>query len=431
MSLCLTPRVEALTRAFTGRSAPLFDTARFDALDAALRAAVQGRRLLLAGAAGTIGSATLLDALRYEPAEVVVLDPSENNLAELVRTIRSAPRHGASPRLRVEPIAYGSPLAEALLGAEAPFDLVLSFAALKHVRSERDALSLSRMLAVNLVEADRFLGALRRHGHGAGGVFFVSTDKAADPVSLMGASKRAMEALLWAHTAPGSPASLLDGGDAPPLARVTTTRFANVAFSDGSLPWSFFQRLDKHQPLAAPRDVRRYFVSPREAGALCLLAATACPHRHVLVPHMDPARHAFSFVEIARAVLADRGLELAPYEDEDAARGAVDAELARGRYPVLLTRADTSGEKPMEVFAGAGEEAVSVGIPGALGIAARDGDGATLRALLATVDEATRDARAAARLMEPHGAGALIRALERVVPALRHKDTGRSLDDRM
>ncbi len=430
MSLCLTPRVEALTRAFTGRRAPLFDTGRFDAARPALRQAVEGRRLLLAGAAGTIGSATLLDALRYDPAEVVVLDPNENNLAELVRTIRSASRP-VRARVRVEPIAYGSPLAQAFLGAEAPFDLVLSFAALKHVRSERDGLSLSRMLAVNLVEADRFLGALRRHGHGAGGVFFVSTDKAADRVSLMGASKRAMEALLWAHTAPGAPASLLDGGDAPPLPRVTTTRFANVAFSDGSLPWAFFLRLDKHQPLAAPRDVRRYFVSPCEAGALCLLAATACPHRHVLVPHMDPARHAFSFVEIARAVLAERGLELAPYEDEDAARAAVDVELARGRYPVLLTRADTSGEKAMEVFAGAGEEAAPVGVPGALGIPARDPDRAPLSDLLTAVDEATRVPAAAARLLTAQGAGALVRALQRVVPELHHKDTGRSLDDRM
>jgi FlaA1/EpsC-like NDP-sugar epimerase len=140
---------------------------------------------------------------------------------------------------------------------------VLSFAALKHVRSERDMFSLLRLLEVNLLKADRFLAMVRRLGYGRAGVFFVSTDKAANPVSLMGASKRVMELLLWAHTQAQAPASLLDGGgSAPPLAQASAARFANVAFSDGSLPWGFLQRLEKRQPLAAPGDVRRFLLSP-------------------------------------------------------------------------------------------------------------------------------------------------------------------------
>jgi len=230
-----------------------------------------------------------MELLALRPAALCIIDPSENNLAELVRTMRSGSLP-LPPVLQPEPLDYGEPLTHAFLAAQAPFDVVLSFAALKHVRSERDEFSLLRMLDVNLVKADRFLAALRRQGHGRDGVFFVSTDKAADPVSLMGASKRAMELLLWAHTEAGAPASLIDGGNAPPLPRATTTRFANVAFSDGSLPWSFLQRLEKGQSLAAPVDVRRYLVSPVEAGQLCLLAALICPHRRVLVPNLDPAR---------------------------------------------------------------------------------------------------------------------------------------------
>lgn len=419
MSLCLTPRIDALSRALTGRDTPLFDVDRAD-----VREAIAGKRLLMVGAAGSIGSATLLEALRFDPAEVLVLDPSENNLAELVRAVRSAPRPTRA-RFRVEPLGYGSPLAAALLAAEPPFDLVMSFAALKHVRSERDVYSLLQMLRVNLVDADRFLGALRAHGHGADGVFMVSTDKAADPVSLMGASKRAMEALLWAHTAPGAPRSLVDGGAAPPLERVTTTRFANVAFSDGSLPWAFLQRLEKGQPIATPEHIRRYFVSPREAGRLCLLAATACPHRHGLVPRLDPERDAHTFVEVARLTLASFGLAPAFYRSDAEARAAVEADRAAGRYPVLLTAADTSGEKEMEVFVGAGEEARDVGVPDTFGVPGAPGDEAALAALLRLVDAAASDARAVP------DAGAVIAALGAVVPALAHKDTGRSLDDRM
>ena len=419
MSLCLTPRIDALSRALTGRDVPLFDADRAD-----VRAAVAGRRVLMVGAAGSIGSATLLELLDADPEEVLVLDPSENNLAELVRAVRSAPRPTRA-RFRIEPLGYGSALAEALLAAEPPFDLVLSFAALKHVRSERDVYSLLRMLEVNLVDADRFLGVARAYGHGAGGVFMVSTDKAAEPVSLMGASKRAMEALLWAHTVPGAPRSLLDGGEAPPLARVTTARFANVAFSDGSLPWAFLQRLEKAQPLASPEHIRRYFVSPREAGRLCLLAATACPHRHALVPVLDPERDTRTFVDVARLTLESFGLAPAYYRSEAEARAAVATDRPAGRYPVLLTSADTSGEKDVEIFVGEGEEARDPGIPNTLAVPGAPEDPAPLAALLRLVAAAARDPRALP------DAGAVVAALARVVPRLIHKDTGRSLDDRM
>lgn len=423
MSLCCTPRIERIAQVVTGRATSLCagDLAiRGDGL----RALVVGRRVLVVGGAGSIGSATILELLRFAPATLAVLDTSENNLAELVRTIRSS-GNGYTGTLAVEPLDYGSPLAVRWLEQQAPFDLVLSFAALKHVRSERDVWSLTRMLEVNLLKADRFLAALRRTGHGRRGVFFVSTDKAADPVSLMGASKRAMELLLWAHAGTDAPASLETGdGHAAPLARITTTRFANVAFSDGSLPWGFLQRLEKRQPLACPGDVKRYLVSPREAGQICLLATLACPDRHVLVPRLDPARDLVSFTDVAAATLREYGLEPAWSEDEAAARAAVDTELARGRYPVLVTRSDTSGEKEVEKFIGDGETAVDVGLDCARALTASPADVQALGTLLRLIAAA---AEGTATLTK----AALTEALRQLVPALEHKETGRTLDGKM
>lgn len=406
MPLCLTPQIEAMTAAVTGRGHSLFadDLAR---QAGRIATAVEGKRILVVGGAGSIGSATIRELVRQRPAALAVLDTSENNLAELVRTLRSASVPFAG-ELAVQPLDYGSALARAWLAQQRPFDLVLSFAALKHVRSERDAFSLLRMLEVNLLAADRFLAACRAQGHGRDGVFLVSTDKAAEPASLMGASKRAMELLLWSH----------------PLARATTTRFANVAFSDGSLPWGFLQRLAKRQPLAGPSDVRRFLVSPAEAGQLCLLAALCAPDRHVLIPLLDPQRDAFAFAAVADAVLAAHGLTPAPFADEAAARAAVESEAKRGRWPVVFTPTTTSGEKEMEVFVGPGERDDECGLARCRAIAAGPADRAALEGLLALVADAVGG-------RTPPDKSAIIAALARVVPELHHRDTGASLDARM
>lgn len=422
MSLCLTPRIDAIAQAVTGRTASLFEE-DVRAQGAALERAVAGRRILVAGGAGSIGAATIMELLRLRPAALTVLDPSENNLVELMRTIRSQGDRVAA-EVHIEPLDYGSRLARAYLATQAPCDVVLSFAALKHVRSERDIFSLLRLLEVNLLKADRFLATLRLQGHGRSGVFFVSTDKAANPVSLMGASKRVMEQLLWAHAQPEAPASLLDGGSAPPLPLVTAARFANVAFSDGSLPWGFLQRLEKGQPLAAPGDVRRYLLSPREAGQLCLLAALACPSRHLLIPVLDPVDDLVSFTDIAVATL--RACDLAPawFDDAELARQAVGVERARGRYPVLVTTSDTSGEKEIEEFVAAGEQEVDLGLAAARAVAGGAVDVALLGSVLRGIEQAIADAGSVQK-------ADLVALLTRVVPALAHKETGISLDGKM
>ena len=419
MPLCLTPRIERIAQAVTGRPESFFaDDLRV--ADERLRAAITGKRVLIAGGAGSIGSATIHELLAYGPAALAVLDPSENNLAELVRSLRSRPA-GFTATLDIQPLDYGSPLAAGWLARQQPFELVLSFAALKHVRSERDEFSLCRMLEVNLVKGDRFLAACRKHGHGRDGIFFVSTDKAANPVSLMGASKRAMELLLWAHAQDGAPASLLDGGTAVPAARITTTRFANVAFSDGSLPWGFLQRLEKDQPLAAPGDVRRYLVSPREAGQLCLLAALVCPHRHLLVPTLSPERDLVTFTAIAEQTLQAFGKRPQWCSSEAEARSAVRGDT----WPVLVTSSDTSGEKDIEEFVGRDEAALAVGqLQTVQAIAGAPVALGAFSDFLALVEAACTSG-----LIPPKSE--LVRSLAAVVPGLRHQDTGRSLDQKM
>ena len=419
MPLCLTPRIERIAQAVTGRSESFFDS-DLQAVTAQLHAAVSGRRILVAGGAGSIGSATIHELLAFAPAALAVLDPSENNLAELVRSLRSRPQ-GFAASLDIQPLDYGSPLAAGWLARQAPFDLVLSFAALKHVRSERDEFSLCRMLEVNLVKGDRFLAACRRAGHGAKGIFYVSTDKAANPVSLMGASKRAMELLLWAHAQPGAPASLLDGGRADPVARITTTRFANVAFSDGSLPWGFLQRLEKDQPLAAPGDIRRYLVSPREAGQLCLLAALVCPHGHLLVPTLSPERDLVTFTAIAEQTLAAHGKRPQWCRTEAEALAA-----ARGdTWPVLVTTSDTSGEKDIEEFVGRDETALPVaGCASVQAISGSSVDISAFSRFLSLIEHACTTGDLPAKT-------ALVSALVAVVPGLAHTETGRSLDSKM
>ncbi|MDQ3030779.1 MAG: polysaccharide biosynthesis protein [Myxococcota bacterium] len=422
MSLSLTARIRQITDRVTGRDESVF-APDLEAHAAAVREEIAGRRVLVAGGAGTIGAATLLALVDRNPAEITVLDPCENNLAELVRSIRGGARR-FDGELRVQPLPYGSRLAARFVAELPPHDVVLSFAALKHVRSERDPYSTLRLLDVNLVEADRFLAALRRAGHGARGVFFVSTDKAANPVSLMGASKRIMELLLWAHTE-GDVASLLDGGTAAPLPRVTTARFANVAFSDGSLPWAFLQRLEKRQPLAAPRGVRRYLLSPWEAGDLCLLAATRAPASHVVVPKLDADGHTVTFPEVAEATLACMGLEPAWYDDEAAALAHVEDERARGRYPVVVTRADTSGEKEMEEFVADGETAIDAGFVTLSCIAARPTSRDALVDVLRRIERACTGEAAGPSKAE------IVEWLASLVDDLRHRETGTSLDARL
>lgn len=366
--------------------------------------------MLAIGGAGSIGCATVRLFGAYGPAAVHVVDHNENNLTELVRDLRS----GAFdvPDFRALPLDYGAPVMSSFLRDEAPYDFILNFAALKHVRSEKDEYSLTQMLDTNLGKQARFLQWMAQSRQ-TGRYFCVSTDKAANPVNLMGASKRLMEHLVFS-----------DGWRSASSPSVTSARFANVAFSDGSLLDGFLKRLQKRQPLAVPRDTRRYFVSQREAGQICVLAAVLCPAHHILVPRLDVTRDLVELEAVASAVLAHVGLTPEVHVDEAAARAAVAPALRGGAYPLLLTALDTSGEKPFEEFLGQGEHTVDIGMAAVAAIPYAPHKAVRLDAFLDRLDGLVL---ARERVSRQEIIGWMAEAL----PEFRHASSTQHLDQRM
>jgi FlaA1/EpsC-like NDP-sugar epimerase len=371
-----------------------------------LREAVEGRRELVVGGAGSIGSSTVAALAPFAPGLLHVVDPDENGLAELVRDLRSRDAIARGTELRTTPLDSGSPTMRRLLADEAPYDLVLDFAAVKHVRSEKDAYSLLRMLDVNVRRPRRLVELVAPT---AQRYFAVSTDKAANPVSLMGATKRVMEQVL------------LD----PRLGTtVTTARFANVAFSQGSLLAGWMQRLAKGQPLAVPELTRRWFVTLAESGQLCLLAAVLGVDRQVVVPALDPATALHDLQEVAERVMRHLGLEPLPCRTEEEAR-ALAASAPPGSWPLLVTRRDTAGEKEQEEFVAAGDVVHEGSFAELRGLTVPQAGADQVDELLARLDEVLEDPAV------PVDAEGLAGLIGRLVPELRHAASGLSLDARM
>jgi FlaA1/EpsC-like NDP-sugar epimerase len=375
-----------------------------------LRAMVSGKRILVVGGGGSIGSATTMLLADLSPESLHVVDQSENYLAELVRDLRGRPGGLAVRDFRSLPLDYGSSVMGRFLADAPPYDAVLNFAALKHVRSEKDVYSLLQMIDTNVIRHVRFRRWLKAGGHGAR-YFAVSTDKAANPTSLMGASKRLMEDVVF------NPEWSANGVD-------TTARFANVAFSNGSLLQGFLMRLAKGQPLAAPRDTRRYFVSQRESGEICLLASLLGKPGTIMFPKMDPVSELQMLDGVATRVLAKFGYEAVVFDDEEEARKAV-APLARERrWPLLLTELDTSGEKPYEEFVGQGESVAESGLK-TLGAVRHVSTDALTPSVLEMLEKVVENADV------PIDKVAIVNAIKAGIPGFAHRETGKSLDDRM
>jgi FlaA1/EpsC-like NDP-sugar epimerase len=378
-----------------------------------IREAFSGRRVLVVGGAGSIGSATLRALLPYGPAAVHVVDHNENGLAELARDIRSAALAGPSLDLQLMPLDYGAHVTQRFLAQGGPYDAVLHFAALKHVRSEKDAASILQMIDTNVLKQARLMEWLAADAAPLR-YFAVSTDKAANPANFMGASKRLMEQLLFTT-------SIVPMGSS---AR-NSARFANVAFSAGSLLESWSERLRKRQPMAVPRDTRRYFVSLAESAEICLLAAAATPDRHLAIPNFNPGADLHELAPIAEAFVRDAGFAPVWFETEADARKAMEREPQRGAWPILLTARDTDGEKPEEVFAAAGEEVVDIGLRALRGIPQRGCDHATLREVLDTLVLWVTDPRLKVTKQ------ALAECMVRAVPEFAPATAGKTLDARM
>jgi FlaA1/EpsC-like NDP-sugar epimerase len=331
---------EILSRLITGRGESFFQ-ADLNAQQDYLCAVIPGSTWLIAGGAGSIGSAFIQALLPFQPERILIIDPDENALARCVRNIRNAFLPEVLPEIKTYSIALGHTLFPEWLNAQKPIDYIFSFAARKHVRAERDIYSAISMLECNILSHHQLLQCLSTKK--VKGVFFVSTDKAADPVSLMGASKRIMEHLLFSYA------------DYFP---VQTLRFANVLFSAGSITESFLHRYRSQQAFACPGDIQRYFISEAEAGHMCLLAAMGKPDKSVWIPALDPKVHLQPITDALIPLLVHWGI--VPYYCTDEREAVYTAMHRKSKdpWPVLITRTNTSGEKAIEIFKSKGEKAM-------------------------------------------------------------------------
>jgi FlaA1/EpsC-like NDP-sugar epimerase len=287
---------------------------------------------LVIGGAGSIGQAVTQEIFRRKPRLLHVVDLSENNTVELVRDLRSSLGY-IEGEFATFVLDCGSDIFDAFIADGCGYDYVLNLSALKHVRSEKDPYTLMRMIDVNVFNTDKMMRQVRDKG--ARKYFCVSTDKAANPVNMMGASKRIMEMFLMRRSL-----------EMP----VSTARFANVAFSDGSLLYGFNRRIEKEQPLSAPNDVRRYFVTPKESGELCLLSCLFGENRDLFFPKLDEKSNLITFSQIAERYLRRLGYEPVECSSEEEARKCVHELKAVGKWPVYFFKSDTTGEKDFEEF---------------------------------------------------------------------------------
>lgn len=300
---------------------------------------IKGKKVCVIGGAGSIGSSFIKAVLRFEPASVVVIDLNENGLAELVRDVRSTNGLYVPDEFRCYTLNFADPIFERIFREEQGFDIVANFSAHKHVRSEKDRYSVQALIENNDIKAKKLMDLLTvyppKH------FFCVSTDKAANPVNIMGASKRIMEDLVMAYNK---------------YFKVTTARFANVAFSNGSLPDGWIHRLQKKQPLAAPRDVKRFFVSPEESGQICMLACILGRGGEVFFPKLGK-NQMLTFSAICDDFIKAQGFVKKECDtDTEAKQYAFEMSYGSITYPVVYFKSDTTGEKAYEEFYVPGEK---------------------------------------------------------------------------
>ncbi|MDY0123312.1 UDP-N-acetylglucosamine 4,6-dehydratase [Sulfurimonas sp.] len=300
--------------------------------DAELKKIVSSSSFLVIGGAGSIGQAVTKEIFKRNPKKLHVVDISENNMVELVRDIRSSFGY-IDGDFSTFALDIGSVEYDAFIKADGKYDYVLNLSALKHVRSEKDPFTLMRMIETNVFNTDKTL----QHSieNGVKKYFCVSTDKAANPVNMMGASKRIMEMFVMRKS------KQID---------VSMARFANVAFSDGSLLHGFNQRIEKNQPIVAPNDIKRYFVTPQESGELCLMSCIFGENRDIFFPKLSEDLHLITFADIAVKYLKEKGYEPYLCKDEDEARELAKTLPVEGKWPCLFTPSDTTGEKDFEEF---------------------------------------------------------------------------------
>jgi FlaA1/EpsC-like NDP-sugar epimerase len=314
-----------------GRNKELFteDVLKYDPQ---LSLIISASKFLVLGGAGSIGQAVTKEIFRRKPQKLHIVDISENNLVELVRDIRSSLGY-IDGEFKTFALDIGSIEYDAFWESDGDYDYILNLSALKHVRSEKDPFTLMRMIQTNIFNTDKTIEQAIKNGIKK--YFCVSTDKAANPVNMMGASKRIMEMFVNKRSQEIS---------------VSMARFANVAFSDGSLLHGFDQRIKKKQPIVAPEDIKRYFVIPKESGELCLMSAIFGENRDIFFPKLSEELHLITFSEIAKKYLCERQLEPVLCDSEEESRQSIKSLDLSRKWPCFFTNSDTTGEKAFEEF---------------------------------------------------------------------------------
>lgn len=368
---------------------------------------IKGKKLLVIGGAGSIGSAFIKAILPFRPSSLVVVDINENSLAELTRDLRSTIDMYIPETYITYPMDFASSVFEKMFRHYGRFDIVANFSAHKHVRSEKDIYSVEALLRNNLLNAKKLLDLLAEIPPEK--FFCVSTDKAANPVNIMGASKRIMEDLIFSYS---------------DKFLVNTARFANVAFSNGSLPAGFLARINKLQPLSAPLDVKRFFVSPEESGHICLLACIMGRNREIFFPKLDDVQM-MSFDSIAKNLLYEYGYDILPCQsDSEAVDKSEDLKYGSKSYPVHFSNSDTSGEKMYEEFFTSGETVDFTRFSSLGVIKAKEMPNKYKidNLLISLSKEFEQDST---------NKGKIIEILTKYLPNFHHMETGKSLDGKM
>lgn len=372
-----------------------------------IRKEVEGKSLCVIGGAGSIGSSFIRAILPFRPSKLVVIDLNENGLAELTRDLRSTYGMYVPEEYRAYTLNFADPIFARIFREEKGFDIVANFSAHKHVRSEKDKYSVQALIENNDIKAKRFMDLLCEYPPKH--FFCVSTDKAANPVNIMGASKRVMEDMVMAYS------------DRFP---VTTARFANVAFSNGSLPDGWIARLMKQQPIASPVDVKRYFVSPEESGQICMLACVLGDSGEVFFPKLGEDQM------ITFSSFCEKFIETAGYtgkicaSDDEAKRFASERSEDDKEYPVVYFNSDTTGEKSYEEFYVPGER-INMERFSALGVIEE-----TQRRPMAEVNEFFEKLEGIFH-KDDFTKAEIVEALKEFLPNFEHEEKGRNLDQKM
>ena len=381
---------------------------------------IKGKKVCVIGGAGSIGSSFIKAVLRFEPKSVVVVDLNENGLAELVRDVRSTEGLYVPDEFRCYTLNFADPIFERIFREEKGFDIVANFSAHKHVRSEKDKYSVQALIENNDIKAKKLMDLLTvyppKH------FFCVSTDKAANPVNIMGASKRIMEDLVMAYNT---------------HFKVTTARFANVAFSNGSLPDGWIHRLQKKQPLAAPSDVKRYFVSPEESGQICMLACILGNGGEVFFPKLGEDQM-LTFSAICDDFVKAQGFEKDECATDSEAKAKANAmtfepttnsqqltaNSQQPKYPVVYFKSDTTGEKAYEEFYVPGEK-VNMDRFAALGVVEQ-----TTRRNMDEVNDFFSELEGIFH-KEDFTKAEVVESIKRFIPNFEHEEKGKNLDQKM